>query len=889
MALSPGSRVGNFEVLELLGKGGMGEVYRARDLKLGREVALKTLPAAVLNDAERSARFAREARVLASLDHPNIGAIYGVEEAEGTRALVLALVEGPTLADRLRSGALPVDEAAGIARQIAEAIEYAHERGVVHRDLKPANVKITPEGTVKVLDFGLAKALDGEPGAGGSDASTITMGSTQVGTILGTAAYMSPEQAAGKRADRRSDIWSFGVMLYEMLTGKRLFTGDTVSEVLAGVIKDTKNLDAVPEGYRGLVGRCLQRDPRKRLQAIGEARIVLEEGGAEAPLRAEARSSGRLAWGVAVAASLIALGVLVWGVWRTGSGGEAPLLRLSVDLGTNALVGTNLTAAISPDGKKLVYPAKGPNGDTSLALRLLDQPGETILPDTKNAADPFFSPDGLWVAFFADGKLKKISVQGGAPVAIADANNPRGGTWTEGGTIVAALSNVAALEAVSSNGGARRTVTRLEGAEATHRWPRALPGGETVLFTASTSIDVYDQAAIEAVNLRTGARTKVWEGGYGASYAAGRLLYLLGRTMFAAPFDAAALKVTGSSVPVVTDVGSNLTTGGGQYDIAQEAGVLAYYSGERDQGGQVTWLQEGVQPVSLLADRGVYYTPRFTHDGKRMAIQGADSDLYVSDLQSTLARLTFSPRASYGNPVFTPDDKYIAFTAHENNGSRLAWVRATGGEPVFLSDTAVDVQPMDFSKNGTRLFYAQVSPQTNWDIWTLPLDLTDPDRPRPGKPELFLGTELIENAPAISPDGRWIAYHANETGRNEVYVRPLPPAGNPPSGLRWQVSREGGRWPRWSSNGRDLYFQALPPDNRAFAAAYTAQGDSFLPGKLRAISETKLADLGYPAFDVHPDGKRLAAVPAYSPATESTAANVHLTFLVNFFDMLRTQ
>lgn len=895
MALAPGAQIGSFTVLGLLGKGGMGEVYRARDSRLGREVALKILPAALLHDAERSARFSREARLLASLDHPNIGAIYGLEEADGVRALVLALVEGPTLADRLRSGALPVEEAEGIARQIAEAVEYAHERGVIHRDLKPANVKITPEGMVKVLDFGLAKALTDELGASPADpeAPTLTMGSTQAGSIMGTAAYMSPEQARGLKTDRRSDIWSFGVLFCEMLTGKRLFTGQTIGDVLASVIKDEKDFGAVPAPYRRLIARCIQKDPRQRLQAIGEARIVLENGGEPTPAApASAPPTRRTALGWAAGGVVAGAGLASWAPWRAPQTGARPLLRLSVDLGANAVVGSNITAAISPDGRRLVYPVKG-NGGPQLALRLMDQSGETLLPDTGDASEPFFSPDGQWIGFFAAGKLKKISVQGGAPVTLCESSNPRGATWSEDGSIVGALNNVTGLEVVSSDGGTPRVLTRLGNGEQTHRWPHALPGGEAVLFTNSGNIDFYDDSAIEVVVLKTGERKKVWQGGYFGRYAAtaasqGHLLFLRGAALFAVPFDLAGFTVRGTPVPLVADVGSSFTTGGGQFDIASGPGVLAYFSGSGSTGYQVSWLDAGGKTTPFIGEPFAYYTPRFSHDGKRLAVMGLDTDIYISDWErGTLTRLTFTPQGSATNPVWSADDKYIAYRFFSPAGGKIGWVRANGGDPQYLFESNREVWPCAFSKDSNRLLYAAASPDTGVDLWTLPVDLSDPEHPKPGKAEQFLTTPFLDYGASISPDGRWMAYHSNESGRNEIYVRLFSAAGGAATGGRWQVSTGGGVFATWSSNGKELFYKAITPDNRMMVAEYTAQGEAFFPGKVRLWADVRVIDNGFPTFDVHPDGKRLVIFPV--PPMPQQTDNVHLTFLVNFFDELRRQ
>ncbi len=495
-ALASGSKLGPYEIIAPLGAGGMGEVYRARDPRLGRDVALKVLPAAFAQDGDRMARFQREAQVLASLNHPSIAALYGLEETAGVLALVMELVEGPTLAERLKSGDFPFDEALPIAKQIAEALEAAHERGIIHRDLKPANIKITPDGKVKVLDFGLAKALDTEVSASNiSNSPTLTQAGTQAGVILGTAAYMSPEQAKGRPVDRRADIWSFGVVLFEMLTGKRAFEGDSVAEVISAVLtREPEIPDALPPHIARLLRRCLTKDPRQRLRDIGEARIALESPEATlAPASAVSLGpvrKGLVPWALAGAFVLAIVAALGWWTaWRSTRPVDHPLLRLSVDLGPDAVVGAHITAAISPDGTRLAFPARGPNGTTELATRLLDQPQATLLSGTEGAVDPFFSPDGEWIGFFAEGKMKKVSVQGSAVITLCDAPSGRGAAWGEDGNMIATLGGYSGvgLSRVPAAGGTPQAVTSpAEKGEATHRWPQILPGGQAVLFMART-------------------------------------------------------------------------------------------------------------------------------------------------------------------------------------------------------------------------------------------------------------------------------------------------------------------------------------------------------------------------------------------------------------------
>jgi hypothetical protein len=490
MPLSVGDHLGTYEILGPMGAGGMGEVYRARDTKLKRDVALKVLPDVFARDTDRMARFQREAEVLASLNHPNIATIYGVED----RALIMELVEGES-----PKGPLPFDEAWHIASQIIAALEYAHDKGIVHRDLKPANVKITPDGAVKLLDFGLAKAFTNqkEQSASVENSPTLTKGATEVGVILGTAAYMSPEQAKGSNVDKRGDISSFGVVLYELLTGERLFQGDDVSETLAQILTKQPNVENVPARTRRLLHDCLEKDPKQRSRDIGDAMRLLED----APL-APARTRSRLIGVVGVlAVALVGVLVLLW----PRPAPLRPLVRLDVDLGPDAVAAENIPAAIAPDGTRIVFGTRGSDGKQRLATRLLGEANPTPLAGTEDGFDPFFSPDGRWVGFFADGKMKKISVQGGSPVTLCDARNPHGASWDEEGNIMVARGFSLGVSRVSAAGGTPQSLTQPgDKGDLLHSWPQVLPAGNAVLFTASTSSVAFEDARIDVVSLKTG-------------------------------------------------------------------------------------------------------------------------------------------------------------------------------------------------------------------------------------------------------------------------------------------------------------------------------------------------------------------------------------------------
>jgi serine/threonine-protein kinase len=893
--VSVGTRIGPYEMLGLLGAGGMGEVYRAKDTRLKRDVALKVLPEAFVNDPERMARFQREAKVLASINHPNIAHVYGLEE----RAIVMELVEGETIA-----GPLSIDTALDYARQIAEVLEYAHEKGVIHRDLKPANIKVTPEGQVKLLDFGLAKAIEDHAGAAGDPASspTVTVGATRVGTILGTAAYMSPEQAAGKSADRRADIWSFGALLYEMLAGKKAFEGESISETLASVLKVEPDWGALPAAtpptIRKLVRRCLTKDRRQRLQAIGEVRIAVEATLSGAPQETEAapaiarRSRNRLVGLVALLLGLagIALGIALWrATWTL----DRPLVRLNVDLGPDAAAGQYISAVLSPDGTRVVYFATGSDGNRRLATRLLDQPKATTLAGTEGAEWPFFSPNGEWIGFFADRKMKKISVQGGAAVTLCDAVRPFGASWGEDGNIIWARAETAVLNSpfdndgglwsVPGTGGAPKVLTNpAEKGERTHRWPQILPGGELVLFTANPGrVD----EAIDVLSLKTRQWTTVQHGGHFGRYLpSGHLVYIHQDTLFAVPFHRASLQVTGTPEPLLEDLASNPAEGSGPFTFSQN-GTFVYSAGRaQNQSWKIAWLDSSGNLKPLLHTSGTSYTPRISPDGKRLGVavgSAATFDIWVYDFKrENMSRLTTTGQNNRG-PIWTPDGRHIAFTCQPPGGQAICWIRADGaGETQPLIENTSMPVAFSFSPNGRRLaFWQNASGRSDRDIWTVPLDLSDPDHPRAGKPELFVGTEFNEIHPVFSPDGRWIAYASESSGALEIYVRPFPGPGG-----QSKVSVGGGYVPMWSHDGR-LFYETN--DNRIMVVDYTVRGDSFEPGKPRLWSNTQVLPMGLVHnVDLAPDGKRV--VVFRRPDTgEEQKGPVEVTYLLNFFDYLR--
>jgi serine/threonine-protein kinase len=863
-----GRRIGFYQILSLLGSGGMGEVYRAKDTKLKREVALKVLPDAFASDPERMARFQREAEVLAALNHPNIAQIYGLED----RALVMELVEGENL-----PSPLPVETALNYARQIAEALEAAHEKGIIHRDLKPSNIMITAAGVVKVLDFGLAaQSRELEEG----ESSSVSP--TRSGMIIGTPAYMSPEQARGEPVDRRADIWAFGVVLYEMLTGKEAFGRDTPSDTLAAVLKDEPEWDRVPQRAQRLLRRCLEKNPKQRLRDIADAMALIDD----TPTGTVPRPR-KLPWFVAAALTVIAA-VLGFGWWRATRPVHRPLMRFSVDLGPEAVEGLLITAAISPDGTRLAFVARGPGGKEQLATRLLEQAQATLLPGTENAADPFFSPDGQWVGFFADGKMKKISVQGGAVVTLCDASGARGASWGEDGSIIVTLGGGldGGLSRVPDAGGTPQAITKPgDKGEATHRWPQILPG-EAVLFTGHTVLADYDNASIEVLSLKTGKWKTVQRGGYFARYVpSGHLLYIHQGKLFAVGFDLDRLEVRGTPAPLLEDVAAHMSISGGQYDISRN-GTFVYLTGVSSTASwPVAWMDSSGKTQPLRAP-GEYYAPRFSPDGKRLALSvasGKGGDIQIYDWQhDTMTPLTYFPQKANTLPVWTPDGKHIVFRAQAPGRFLLYWIRTEGlGEAQLLLESKSQLAPYSFSPDGKRLAYSEQNVDTGFDLWTLPLDVSDPEHPKPAEPELFLRTPINEAEPAFSPDGRWIAYTSNLSGRGEVYVGPFA---GPPGKV--QISNGGGRHPIWSGNGRELFY--LAPDSRIIVATYTEKSDSFVPDKPRPWSDTEILDppSGHRNFDLLPDGKRFAVFPRPDASGEQKGS-VHVTVLLNFFDELR--
>jgi Tol biopolymer transport system component len=886
LPLTPGTRLGVYEITAQIGEGGMGQVYRARDVKLNRDVALKVLPDSFVDDPGRLARFTREAQTLAALNHPNIAHIHGLEECAGVRALVMELVEGADLSQRIAMGPMPLDDALPIARQIAEALEAAHERGIIHRDLKPANIKVRPDGMVKVLDFGLAKATEaGEVAGAGpgrrhdlTQSPTITSPAmTQAGVLLGTAAYMSPEQARGQPVDKRADIWAFGCVLYEMLTGRRLIQGETISDTLAGVLKDEPEWTHVPVRARRLLQRCLEKDPKRRLRDIGDAWSLIEE----AP-HSESKPRTALPSIVAAMCAVIAA-VGLWGWWRATRPIEAvpqAMVRLDVDLGPTVSLSSDPGAGviISPAGDRLAYVSR-----SRLFIRSLDAARASELPGTEGATAPFFSPDGEWIAFFAQDKIKKVSVHGGAPIVVCVAGfNARGGSWGDDDQIVAALgSNGISLSRVPAAGGTPAPLTQLdrERGEVTHRWPQVLPGSRTVLFTSHTAVNGFDDASIEIVSLADGQRRTLQKGGTYGRYVAdangeGYLVYISKGTLFAIRFDLDRLEVSGAPLPVLEQVAYGASFGSAEFDVSRN-GTLVYRSGDSTGGRLVTvqWVDRAGKTEPLLATPGDYLYPHLSPDGNRLVL-GSGPDIVIFDRRrDTTQRLTTGGEFQY--PLWSPDGRYLVF----RGPGGMFWTRADSADaPRPLTRSSAAQYPWAFTADGTRLSVQELDTAngSDYNVWTVAVT-KNADGLRADMPERFLSSPAREGHPAISPDGRWMAYFSDVSGGRQIFVRAFPDRGN-----QWQISNAGGVYPTWSPNGRELLYRT--DDNYVMVAPYTVAGDSFVAEKPRRWTETQLANVGqWKNFAVAADGARIAAL---MPAEAQQAQHL-VVFVGNFLDHLR--
>jgi Tol biopolymer transport system component len=878
--MSPQQTIAHYRITAKIGEGGMGEVWRATDTKLNRDVAVKVLPDVFAADPDRLTRFTREAQVLASLNHPNIAHIYDAVGAGHPRpTLVMELVEGPTLAERIAQGPISIDEALPIARQIAEALEYAHERGIVHRDLKPANIKITPEGRVKVLDFGLAKALSNEASAADPvNSPTLTMRATQLGMILGTAAYMSPEQAKGKPVDRRADIWAFGVVLAEMLTARQMYTGETASEVVAALLLKEPNLDGLPADtppeIRQLLRRCLAKDPQRRLRDIGEARIAIEEcpanpGEAKPEAVLQAPPKKPIAWIGTAAALAIALAALAAAHFRERAA-ELPVLRFTVGPSEGAAFGHTFGIvsgfAVSPEGRRIAFIEHAANGKDQIWVRSLDTFTAQPLAGTEGASYPFWSPDSRSIGFGVDGKLKRIDAAGGPPLTLADAPNFRGGTWGAGGVIVFAQTT-GGLQRVPASGGAARPATTLDGAkgEVNHRFPSFLPDGRHFVYGAL--ISSANQAMVRIGTLDSTEAKPLLGADSNALFAAGHLLYLKESTLMAQPFDPDSLTTTGEAVPVAEKV-AHIYTLAGSFGVfsASGNGVLAYATGEGGRLG-LTWVDRNGKRLSNVGDPSLLSRVHLSPDGTSAIVNtmSGNQDIWVFDLARRLPRrFTFDP-AQEQEAIWSPDGRTIIFNSNRKGRYDLYRKNAdgTGAEELLYADDMNKI-PNSWSPDGRFLLYTATSPKTDRDIWVLPMTSRQGTAP---KPYPWLQTEFQEMNAMFSPDGKWVAYHSNESGTSEVYVAPFPG----PGGKR-QVSTTGGAVPHWRADGKEIFYNRA--DNQLMAASVRATGAPLEISEAHPLFNFPATGVGI-SYDVSADGQRfLALLPPEVFNSASEAINV---------------
>ena len=884
-----GKTLSHYKIIEKIGQGGMGVVYRAEDTNLSRDVAIKVLPEQFTQDPQRLARFEREAKLLASLNHPNIAAIYGLEEADGVRFLALELVEGETLAERVAKGPVPVEEALEVCRQIAEGVEAAHEKGVIHRDLKPANVKVTPEGKVKILDFGLAKAFEGEtPVADISQSPTLTEEMTKAGVILGTAAYMSPEQARGKAVDKRSDVFAFGCVLFELLTGKRAFGGETVTDTLAKILEGEPDWNVlsptVPSTIRFLMGRCLQKDPGKRLQHIDGARILIEEaltGTTTASTIGLAGAPQPARWRRAMTLGLVALlgGVISVALWSLiSSSPPAPRLnKFAITPSPDAPlaeIGFSVVA-ISSDGRRVVYVADS-QGTRQLYVRSLDDFLATPIPGTEGmAGEPLFSPDGESIVFHATGQLKRVSIMGGSPITLCDVEVWTGGSWFEDTILFGA--GAGGLYRVSAAGGEPEILATVDPnkGETSYATPDILPGGKAVLFTIYRG---SDSPQIAVLSLETGGKKILKEQGVTARYSpTGHIVYVIGTgSLMAVPFDLASLEVSGDPVSVL----EGIRRYGGTADYTLSPNGALVYVPDQEYRYSPVWVDRKGTETLVTQEKREYALPRISADGKRVIFTlrttGSPSNVVIYDLeQDAFSLLTFEGGLVAAG-MWTPDGNWITFSANvggQTNIYRQLSDRSALPEQLTTYTDPSPKAPSSWSPDERVLIFHNVtvpSPSAGWDILIL-------NTAENGEPQPFMTSPNHECCAKFSPDGKWLAYVSNELGRNHVYVRPYPGPD-----IKFLVSEEaqGGGEPVWSPDGAELFYRN---GNRMMAVPVQSE-PTFRAGKPEVLFEGLYRTTPIPAglqyYDISPDGQRFLMI-------RRDQAPAQINVVLNWFEELK--
>jgi serine/threonine-protein kinase len=874
-AFEAGDTIGPYRIIDQIGRGGMGEVYRGLDTSLGREVALKVLPERLAADPLRLARFEREARLLASLDHPNVAALHGVERTPQGMALVLELVEGPTLAARIAHGALPMDRTLELAVQIADALDAAHERGIVHRDLKPANVKIAPDGTVRVLDFGLAKAL--EP-ANAADAASpgLTTVEGHAQAVMGTPAYMSPEQVRGEPADRRTDVWAFGCVLYEMLTGVRAFSGETTAEIFARVLEREPDLSrlpaSAPPSLRRLLRRSFVKNPRRRLGAVSDARLDLEDALAE--LRdtpaGQPRSGGAWRLGLAGGLALLVVAALLFFAARAPS--PRPVTRLAVPIPApdRLIAGRFPDVAISPDGRLVAYRAVGRDGVERIYRRALDEQAPAPIPGTEQGTSPFFSPDGRWIGFERDGKLMKVALAGGPPVVLVDAPGGVTAHWGQDGAIHFASGTTRILQRVPEGGGTIAAVTKLESPEETAQaFPHLLPDRRTLLFT-SWKGDAPEIVAFDAVS---GVRRTLTAGRQPTYLAGGHLVFVRDGSLWAASFDERAAALEGEPVPLVAAIEASTVSGNAQYAISASGSLVYVPRGQSLPIRSLTWVDRSGREEPVPLEPRSFNRFSLSPDGARIAVSIAEQDsidlwVYALD-RGTLTRLTFD-RAADTAPVWSPDSRAIVFRSErEGGGLFVASPDGAGGVRRLTQPSGPIHTPYSFTPDGRSLLFTEFRSYRDQGIGIVPMEGSAPAR-------LILDEPFAELRPQVSPDGRWLAYQSDESGRFEVFVRPFPNVG----ARRWQISRDGGTSPMWNPTGQELFYEAGGMLQRVAVTATGSFGVAERITHLPASSDT----LG-PVYSVSPDARRFLVM---KPG-ERQASGLVLMLVDNWVEEIRAR
>jgi eukaryotic-like serine/threonine-protein kinase len=877
-----GKTIGHYQITSQLGKGGMGEVYRAKDQKLGRDVAIKVLPEEFARDADRVARFNREAKLLASLNHPNIAAIHGLEESGGTQYLVLELIEGETLADQLKRGPIPIEDSLKLGLQIAEALEAAHEKGVIHRDLKPANIKVTAEGKVKVLDFGLAKAFAGEQAeANLSHSPTLSNVATMQGVILGTAAYMSPEQARGKPVDKRTDIWAFGCVLLEMLTGQASFQGEDVTEILAAVVKGSANLNLLPANIhprvREVLARCLQKDLKKRYQDIGDMRFEIEQalsnpsGVLVQPVATmELRTTLRMMLPWLAAAVVLTAIIAGLAVWRLKPREPRPITRFSCILPADQTLraGNMQVIAISPDGSRFVCAT-----NKGLYLRMMDQLQGRIIPGTEGRVGiPFFSPDGQWVGFWSerDKKLKKIPISGGGPVTICDAQICANAFWSADNVILFDEYTSKSIMRVSADGGTPEKI--LESKKGDYFAPQLLPDGTNLLLTLR-NVSKNMNMSIAVQSLRSGTRKDLFAG-MGARYLdTGHIVYVQRGDLFAVPFNAGRLEVTGGYVSMVQGI-----LGAPPRYAVSDSGALVYVQSVGGSSDEriLVWVDRNGREEAINAPPRMYGYAHLSPDATRIAldIRDQENDIYIWDVaRSSLDRLTTDPGLNMGG-IWTPDGKCVAYTA-DRNGAVNIWLQPANGSgsPEALSKLPEGgAFPETFSPDGKQLLITGQS--TSSDISLLSIGAG-------AAPKQLLASKFDELNAQISPDGRWMAYQSNELGSVEIYVRPFPDV----NAGRWKISTEGGTRPLWNKNGREIFYFLEPG---IMMSVPVETGTSFKAGTPRELFRGEyLATLSKTQYSVTPDGQRFLMIKDAAARPGSSPSPQQISIVLNWFEELK--